>query len=74
MNLGTDLINTLFCLGWDEKFKPPQYLYPTQEMFCGDDGDLEAPENILKNLLPNKVSIQGKRQWVLYVCANVFGS
>jgi len=49
-----------FVLGWDEKFKPPQYLYPTQEMFCGDDGDLEAPTSILKNLLPSKFEIQGK--------------
>ncbi len=49
-----------FVLGWDEKFSPPQYIYPTQEMFCGDEGDLEAPISILKNILPKKERIQGK--------------
>ncbi|MFH1458462.1 MAG: cellobiose phosphorylase [Candidatus Omnitrophota bacterium] len=49
-----------FVLGWDEKFKAPQYLYPTQEMFCQDGGDLEAPESALKNLLPAKQQIQGR--------------
>ncbi|MCK9603083.1 MAG: cellobiose phosphorylase [Candidatus Omnitrophica bacterium] len=49
-----------FVLGWDRKFNPPQYLYPTQEIFCGDAGDLEAPESILKNALPAKGQIQGK--------------
>jgi len=49
-----------FVLGWDEKSNPPQYLYPTQEAFCGDGGNLEAPESILKNILPQKTQIQGK--------------
>jgi len=50
-----------FVLGWDEKFRPPQYLYPTQEMFCGDGGDLEAPLSLLENILPDtKAQIQGK--------------
>jgi len=49
-----------FVLGWDEKFKFPQYIYPTQEMFCGEAGDLEAPQSILKNILPAKQFIQGK--------------
>jgi cellobiose phosphorylase len=49
-----------FVLGWDEKFKSPQYIYPTQEMFCGDGGDLEAPHSIFKNILPAKLRIQGR--------------
>jgi len=49
-----------FVLGWDENARPPQYLYPTQEMFCADDGDLEAPGSVLNNLLPAKENIQGK--------------
>jgi cellobiose phosphorylase len=51
---------TYFVLGWDEKFRPLQYIYPTQEMFCGDGGDLEAPESVLRNILPKKECIQGK--------------
>lgn len=49
-----------FVVGFDEKFKAPRYIYPTQEMFCGDSGDLEAPESVLRNLLPGKENIQGK--------------
>jgi cellobiose phosphorylase len=49
-----------FVLGWDEKAVPPQYLYPTQEMFCGEAGDLEAPQSVLYNLLPANQLIQGK--------------
>lgn len=49
-----------FVLGWDERGVCPQYLYPTQETFCGEQGDLEAPESILKNLLPSKIQIQGR--------------
>ena len=50
-----------FVLGWDQRFNPPQYLYPTQEMFCGEAGDLEAPLSVLDNLLPGKNGhIQGK--------------
>ncbi|HLD83059.1 MAG TPA: cellobiose phosphorylase, partial [Candidatus Omnitrophota bacterium] len=49
-----------FVLGCDQNTNPPEYLYPTQEMFCGEGGDLEAPEVILKNLLPDKRHIQGK--------------
>jgi cellobiose phosphorylase len=52
--------NVYFVLGWDEKCNPAQYLYPTQEMFCGDAGDLEAPESVLQNILPKKENIQGK--------------
>jgi len=49
-----------FVLGWDEKFNPPEYLYPTQEMFCGEAGDLEAPGSVLENLLPHDEQIQGR--------------
>jgi len=49
-----------FVLGWDERSNAPQYLYPTQELFCGDAGDLESPESILRNKIPERESIQGK--------------
>jgi cellobiose phosphorylase len=49
-----------FVLGWDERAQPPQYLYPTQEMFCGEAGDLEAPESVLGHGLPDKRQIQGR--------------
>jgi len=49
-----------FVLGWDEREKAPEYIYSTQEMFCGESGDLEAPQSLLKNLLPDKSPIQGK--------------
>lgn len=50
-----------FVLGVDEKSQAPQYIYPTQEMFCGEAGDLEAPLSVLENKLPDKnAAIQGK--------------
>ena len=49
-----------FVLGFDAKSKGPEYIYPTQEMFCGEGGDLEAPLCVLKNLPPAKIPIQGK--------------
>jgi len=49
-----------FVLGWDQNFKQPEYLYPTQEMFCHESGDLEAPGSILKNELPQEKLIQGR--------------
>jgi len=49
-----------FVAGCNNKGKGPQYIYPTQEIFCGDSGDLESPEAVFKNKLPAKVSIQGK--------------
>ncbi|MCM8789532.1 MAG: cellobiose phosphorylase [Candidatus Omnitrophica bacterium] len=52
--------NIYFVLGWDEKSNPPQYIYPTQEMFCGEGADLEAPQSVLENYPPNKRPIQGK--------------
>ncbi|MFA5356244.1 MAG: cellobiose phosphorylase [Candidatus Omnitrophota bacterium] len=50
-----------FVLGTDGKLSSPQYIYSTQAEFTGESGDLEAPEAILKNILPAKNShIQGK--------------
>ncbi len=49
-----------FVLGLDEKSSHPQYLYPTQEMFCGDSGDLEAPESVINNVLPQQMLTQGR--------------
>jgi len=49
-----------FVAGLDGKGRPPQYFYPTQEMFCGEGGDLEAPVSVLENRLPGKENIQGK--------------
>ena len=54
-------LTSYFVLGLDEKCAPPEYIYPTQEEFTGDVSDLEAPDAILKNLLPaKKKNIQGK--------------
>jgi len=52
--------NYYFVLGWDEKGNAPQYFYPTQEVFCGEAGDLESPESVLENMLPGQENIQGK--------------
>jgi len=52
--------NYYFVLGWDGQGRPPQYLYPTQEVFCGEAGDLESPEAIFENKAPGKANIQGK--------------
>ncbi len=49
-----------FVFGYEDGFTPPEYIYPTQEMFCGDDGDLEAPASVLKNILPVRGDAQGK--------------
>ncbi|MDD4899569.1 MAG: cellobiose phosphorylase [Candidatus Omnitrophica bacterium] len=39
----------------------PQYIYPTQESFCADDTDLEAPKAVFENQLPGKSrGINGK--------------
>jgi cellobiose phosphorylase len=43
-----------FVLGIDQTAKGPEYIYPTQEEFTGDNSDLEAPNVIFNNLLPNK--------------------
>ncbi len=53
--------NIYFVLGWSENSSAPQYIYPTQEMFCGEPGDLEAPNSVINNILPEKKAhIQGK--------------
>ena len=52
--------NYYFVLGADSQSRGPQYIYPTQEMFCGEAGDLEAPEAILNNSLPDARLIQGR--------------
>jgi cellobiose phosphorylase len=55
-------INNLvyFVAGCASQAKPPQYIYPTQEIFCGESGDLEAPQAVFENKLPSKIAIQGK--------------
>jgi len=49
-----------FVLGWDENYAAPQRICPTQEIFCGDSGDLEAPEAVFKNITAKLDNIQGK--------------
>ena len=50
-----------FVFGVDNKSQAPEYIYPTQEEFCGDNSDLAAPSVIFNNLLPDgKRNIQGK--------------
>jgi len=50
-----------FVLGWNQRARPPQYIYPTQEAFCGESGDLEAPLAVLENMPPDKnAQIQGR--------------
>jgi len=44
----------------DNQGRGPQYIYPTQETFCGESGDLEAPEAVFENKLPRKEFLQGK--------------
>lgn len=49
-----------FVLGWDEKMSPPERIYPTQEGFCGDSGDLEEPQAVFGKMVSHPASIQGK--------------
>ena len=49
-----------YVAGCDSKGRGPQYIYPTQEIFCGESGDLEAPEAVFENKLPSKTCVQGK--------------
>jgi cellobiose phosphorylase len=50
-----------FVLGWDEKRKAPQALFPTRESFCGEAGDLEEPLSVTKNLPVDKnAPVQGR--------------
>ncbi|MBU1125943.1 MAG: cellobiose phosphorylase [Candidatus Omnitrophica bacterium] len=51
---------SFFVLGCDEKGRPPEYVFPTQELFCGERGDLEAPESVIHNRTPPNAPIQGK--------------
>ena len=44
----------------DNRGAGPQHIYPTQEIFCGESGDLEAPEAVFENKLPRKTFFQGK--------------
>ena len=48
----------------DNQSRGPQYIYPTQEIFCGESQDLEAPEAVFENRLPlpaaQKRFVQGK--------------
>ncbi len=52
--------DSYFVLGWDEKMSPPQRIYPTQECFCGDSGDLEEPQAVFGKTVPRPANIQGK--------------
>jgi cellobiose phosphorylase len=52
--------DSYFVLSWDEKFSPPERIYPTQEGFCGDSGDLEEPEAVFKNMPGQLNNMQGK--------------
>jgi len=54
--------NTVYYVaGCDNKAKPARYIYPTQEIFCGESGDLEAPEAVFENKLPRQgIPLQGK--------------
>lgn len=49
-----------FVLGWDELGNSPEYIYPTQDDFCGEGGDLEAPQSVIENNLPEKEALQGE--------------
>ncbi len=54
-------LTSYFVLGADDKSSCPQYIYPTQEEFIGEASDFEAPEMIIKNLLPDAtLNPQGK--------------
>jgi len=50
-----------FVLGVDSGQGAPEYIYPTQETFCGEGGDLEAPAAVLEDKIPDKKAlIQGR--------------
>lgn len=44
----------------DHLGRGPQYIYSTQEIFCGESGDLEAPEAVFENKIPQRTYLQGK--------------
>ena len=52
--------DSYFVLGWDERFSSPERIYPSQEGFCGDSGDLEKPEAVFKNMPGQLNNIQGR--------------
>lgn len=50
-----------FVLGTEQNQYAPEYIYRTQEEFCGDAGDLEYPIALAEDLLPGKnYNPQGK--------------
>ncbi len=49
-----------FVLGWDQNGKPAANIYPTQDIFCGDSGDLEAPQAVITGALTARAVIQGR--------------
>jgi len=50
-----------FVFGADGNSNPPVHIFPTQEEFCSEASDLEAPKAVLDNTIPdNKSNIQGK--------------
>jgi cellobiose phosphorylase len=58
---GHRINNTVYYVAaCDNQGRGPQYIYPTQEIFCGEGGDLEAPEAVFENKLPSKAFLQGK--------------
>ena len=53
--------NSYFVFGINEESAAPEYIYPTQEEFTGENSDLEAPAAIYENILPDKkFPLQGK--------------
>lgn len=52
--------NIYFVLGWGDHIRAPQYIYPTEEVFCGDAGDLEAPSAVINGALPPKGRAEGE--------------
>ena len=53
--------NTVYYLAaCDNQGQGPQDIYPTQEIFCGESGDLEAPEAVFENKISQKTFVQGK--------------
>jgi len=53
-------LTSYFVWGIDQKGNSPQYIFSTQEEFTGEDSDLEAPQAVIKNLIPKEKNIQGK--------------
>lgn len=50
-----------FVMGIDSKNNYPSHIYPTQEEFTGESSDLEEPEVIIKDILPDKkLNLRGK--------------